>query len=157
MLRFKGIWFKASQSYTEQIWCKSIFSPNMSPGIKLGISRTEGRPPTNCAFLAAIKPHGHIKGIINNLWKVELLQFFCNNDSWPATTFQVWFVSGNTRNIAIRLVLHQCRKTSCTFSLPVFPYLNRQSLHSRTTTSLVCYTAVFSVEERCATTLKTAV
>ena len=151
MLRFKGIWFKASQSYTEQIWCKSIFSSNMSPGIKLGISRTEGRAPTNCAFLAAIKPHGHIKGIINNLWKVELLSNFF------ATTFQVWFVSGNTRNIAIRLVLHQCRKTSCTFSLPVFPYLNRQSFHSRTTTSLVCFTAVFSVEERCVTTLKTAV
>lgn len=76
MLRFKGIWFKASQSYTEQIWCKSIFSSNMSPGIKLGISRTEGRAPTNCAILAAIKPHGHIKGIINNLWKVELLSNF---------------------------------------------------------------------------------
>ena len=32
-------------------------------------------------------------------------------------------VSGKTRNIAIQLVLQQCCKTSCTFLLPVFPYL----------------------------------
>ena len=32
-------------------------------------------------------------------------------------------VGGKTRNIAIRLILQQCCKTSCTFSLPVLPYL----------------------------------
>ena len=99
MLRFKGIWFKASQSYTEQIWCKSIFSSNVSPGIKLGISRTEGRAPTNCAILAAIKPHGHIKGIKNNLWKVELLSnFFATTfpDQQQHFRFDLWVATRET-------------------------------------------------------------
>ena len=37
-------------------------------------------------------------------------------------------MSGKTRNIAIQLVLQQCCKTSCTFLLPVFPYLKHYTI-----------------------------
>ena len=42
---------------------------------------------------------------------------------------KVLFVGDKTRNIIIRPVLRQCRGASCSFLLPVSPFLNRSVRH----------------------------
>ena len=52
---------------------------------------------------------------------------------------KVLFVGDKTRNIIIRPVLRQCRKASCSFLLPVSPFLNRSVRHILALFYSICF------------------
>lgn len=52
---------------------------------------------------------------------------------------KVLFVGDKTRNIIIRPVLRQCRNASCSFLLPVSPFLNRSVRHILALFYSICF------------------
>ena len=66
-------------------------------------------PQNKFALSQHVRQHARSMYIKRLLQKVDVVSTFCNNFSQPATTSfvagQVWFVGGNTRNIAVQLFL----------------------------------------------------
>ena len=60
----------------------------------------------------------------------NMYSFFCG---------KVLFVGDKTRNVIIRPVLRQCRNASCSFLLPVSPFLNRSVRHILALFYSICF------------------
>ena len=60
----------------------------------------------------------------------NMYSFFCG---------KVLFVGDKTRNFIIRPVLRQCRNASCSFLLPVSPFLNRSVRHILALFYSICF------------------
>ena len=77
----------------------------------------------------------------------------CNKSGCSLTGLNVF---GKKHNIAIQLVLQQCCKTSCTFFVARFPYLNTSVTSTRLLKSLNCkLLQKYSISKHCKIIMET--